>query len=159
MTTALAPEVKASARRVQSRSETSEVFRAEDDSILCGDVDEIQVDTSSGDLASQIREYAGPVLDIDHDDFALAGDRDMGDREQMPRGPSVRDEDVELSTLAWPNACGGCDIHAGIANRGGDPRQRSRGVLDVDDQVDRHIPRALPAYLTPAVPTGADAAA
>jgi hypothetical protein len=35
----------------------------------------------------------------------------------MLRGLGVRDEDVELGPLAGPDARGGCDIDAGIADR------------------------------------------
>jgi hypothetical protein len=45
----------------------------------------------------------------------------MGNRQRVLRGLGVRDEDVELRPLAWPDARGGCDVHAGIADRGGHP--------------------------------------
>ena len=64
----------------------------------------------------------------------------------MLRGLGVRDEDVELGPLARPDARGGRDVHAGIADRGRHLRQRPGGVLDVDDQVDRHVTRAASAY-------------
>src|SRR3712207_7600772 len=57
------------------------------------------------------------VLDVDHHYFALAADRDMGDRQRMPCGLGVRDEDVELGPLAWPDARGGGDVDAGVADR------------------------------------------
>jgi hypothetical protein len=59
----------------------------------------------------------------------------------------MRDEDVELGLLAWPDARSGCDVHAGIADRVRHSSQRPRGVLDVDDKVNRHLFRARSAYL------------
>jgi hypothetical protein len=56
----------------------------------------------------------------------------------MLRSPRVRDEDVELGPLTGADARGRGDVHAGIADRGRDPRQRPGGVFDVDDQVDCH---------------------
>ena len=129
-------------RRGRERGpEGREVGCPEDHAIARGHVDEIEVHSGPGDLASQVRQHAGAVLDLDHHDLALAGDREMGDRQGMPHGLGVRDEDVELGPLARPDA--GCrrDVHAGIADRGRDLRQRPRGVLDVDDQVDCHGPR------------------
>ena len=103
-----------SARGVERGPESSEVRRPEDHAILCCDIHEIEVDSSSGDLASQVRQHAGAVLDIDHDYFALAGDRDMGNRQRMLRGLGMRNEDVELGPLAWPDARGGCDVDASL---------------------------------------------
>jgi hypothetical protein len=131
-----------SAVGVQRAPEGSEVGRPEDHAISRGDVDEIEVDSSPGDLASQVSQHAGAILDIDDDYFALAGDRDMGNRQRMLRGLGVRDKDVELGPLAWPDTRGGCDVHSGITNRGRHLRQRPRSVLDVDDQIDRHVSRA-----------------
>ena len=136
-----------SARDVQRGLERSDVVCPEDHTISRGDVHEIEVHSSPGDLASQVRQHAGAVLDIDDDDFALAGDRDMGNRKRMLRGLGMRDEDVELGLLAWPDARGGCDVHAGITDRGRHLSQRPRGVLNVDDQVNRHVLRARSAYL------------
>ena len=135
----------ASARVAERGPQGGEVGRPEDHAVLCGDVDEIEVDPGPGDLAGQVRQHAGAVLDIDDDDLALAGDRDVGDRQRMLRGLGVRDEDVELGPLARPDACGGRDVHAGVADRGRHPRQRPGRVLDVDDQVDRHVP---PCFLS-----------
>ena len=92
--------------------------RPEDHAIARGDVDEVEVDPGPGDLASQVRQHAGAVLDLDHDDLALAGDRDMGDRQRVLRGLGVRDEDVQLGPLARPDAGGRRDVHAGVADRG-----------------------------------------
>ena len=51
-------------------------------------------ETSLGDLASEVGQYAGPVLDIDHDNFTLPGDRDVGNRQRMLHGLGVRDQYV-----------------------------------------------------------------
>jgi hypothetical protein len=51
----------------------------------------------------------------------------------MLRGPGVRDEDVQLGSVPWPGARGGRDVDAGVADRGGDLRERVRSVLDVND--------------------------
>ncbi len=87
----------------------------------------------------------GAILDIDHDDLALAGDGRMGDPQQVLRARGVRHEDVELRPLGLPDARDRCDVHAGIAAPGRDVRQRPRSVLDVDDQLDCHVPPAMPA--------------
>ena len=42
--------------------------------------------------------------------------------------------------LAGADTRGGCDVHTSIADRGGHLSQRPEGVLNVDDQVDRHLP-------------------
>ena len=65
----------------------------------------------------------------------------------MPRSLGVRYEDVEFGALAWADARGRCDVHTGVADRGRYARQRPRGVLDVDNEVDRHVSRARSAYL------------
>jgi hypothetical protein len=64
----------------------------------------------------------------------------------MLRSLGVRDEDVELGPVAWTDARGRGDIHAGIADRGRDPSQRPWGVVHVDDQVDCHVWPAASAY-------------
>jgi hypothetical protein len=69
----------------------------------------------------------------------------MGDGERVPGGLGVLDEDVQLGALAGPEARRRGDVHAGVADRGRDVRQRSRGVVEVDDEVDGHV--AAPAYL------------
>jgi len=52
-----------------------QVGGSENDSITRGDVYEVEVDASVGDLASEVREYSGIVLDVDDYDLALARDR------------------------------------------------------------------------------------
>jgi catechol 2,3-dioxygenase-like lactoylglutathione lyase family enzyme len=74
----------------------------------------------------------------------LAADRDVGDRQRVARGLRVLDEDVQLGLLAASDARGGGDVHARVADRGGDLRERARRILDVDDEVDRHGPRRQP---------------
>ena len=88
-----------SKRVVQRDPQGSEIGRAEDHAISGGHVDEIEVDSSPGDPAGQIGEYSRSVLDIDHDDLALAGDREMRNRQRVLRGPGVRNEDVKLRSL------------------------------------------------------------
>ena len=90
------------------------------------------------DPARQVREHAGAVLDVDHDDLALARHREVRDRQRVPRGLGVGDEDVQLGPLARPDARGRRDVHARVADRRRDLRQRAGRVLDVDDQVDCH---------------------
>ena len=50
----------------------------------------------------------------------------------------VRNQDVQLGALTGADARGGGDVHPRIADRGRHLGQRAGGVLDVDDQVDRH---------------------
>ena len=96
--------------RVQRGPESSEVGRPEDHAISRGDVDEIEVDSSPGDLASQVRQHAGAVLDIDHDDLALAGDCDMGNRQRdasRPRraGRGCAARPARLARCTWRLRC------------------------------------------------------
>ena len=59
----------------------------------------------------------------------------------------VGDENVQLGTVAGAHAGGGGDIHAGVTDRGRDLSERPGGVLDVDDQIDRHLRRAAVSLL------------
>ena len=52
-----------------------QVGGSENDSITCGDVYEVEVHASIGDLTSEVSEHSGIVLDVDDYDLALAGDR------------------------------------------------------------------------------------
>src|SRR3954463_8539841 len=108
------PPSNPSARRVQRGSKTGEVGRPEDHAISRRDIHEIEIDPGARDPARQVGQHSWAVLDIDHDDLALAGDSQIGDAQQMLRGPGMRDEDVKLRTLAGPDARGRCDVHAGI---------------------------------------------
>ena len=54
-----------------------EVGRAEDHAVARRDVDEVEVDSGLRDPAGQVRQHAGTVLDVDHDDLALARDREV----------------------------------------------------------------------------------
>jgi hypothetical protein len=58
--------------RIECGAESRKVVGSEDDAILRGDIDEIEVDPGSGDLASEVRQDAWSVLDIDDYDFTLA---------------------------------------------------------------------------------------
>src|SRR5215210_1479435 len=51
-----------SASCIQRGLQVIQVGRAEDDPILRGDVDQIEVDPGTGDLASQVRQHARAVL-------------------------------------------------------------------------------------------------
>ena len=64
----------------------------------------------------------------------------------MLRSLGVRDEDVELGALARPDARGGCDVHAGIADRGRDLRQRPRVFSMSMTRSTAICPRPAPAY-------------
>ena len=127
--------------------ESGEVGRPEHDAVPGGDVNEIEVDAGAGDLAGQVSDHAGAIFDVDDDDFPLAADCEMRDGQRMLRGPGVLDEDVKLGSLPGPDARGRRDVHAGVTDRGRNLRQRARGVVDVDDQVD--CLRRPPAYPNP----------
>src|SRR5436190_952798 len=133
-----AGELAPSACDVQGGFQAGQVRRAEDDTAARGDVDEVEVDPRLRDLARQVRQHAGAVLDLDDDHLALARHRDVRDREGVPRGLRVLDEDVELGLLTRPDARGRRDVHARVADRGRDLSERPGDVLDVDGQVDRH---------------------
>src|SRR4051794_21448858 len=114
----------------------AEVGRAEAAPVARGHVDEFEVDPARRALARQVREHPGPVLDVDHHHLALARDREVRDRQRVPPGLGVRHEDVQLRALARTDARGRRDVHAGVADRGRHRRERTRRVLDVDDEVD-----------------------
>ena len=69
------------AHDAQRGAQRAEVGRSEDDAIPGGDIDKVEVHPGPSDLASQVGQYAGTVLDIDHHDLALTGDREMRDRQ------------------------------------------------------------------------------
>jgi hypothetical protein len=50
----------------------------------------------------------------------------------------MRNEDVQLRAPTCTEARRCRDVHAGVADRGRDLRQRPRRVLDVDDEVVGH---------------------
>src|SRR4051812_39306534 len=133
-------------RDLEGGAESSEILRPEDDAISCRHVDEIEVDPGLCDLASQVGEDARPVLDVHNNDLALAGDRDMRDRQRMLHRLGMRHKDVDLGPVAWPHEGGRSDVDACVADRGGHLGQRARGVLDVDYQVDCHLSVPCPAY-------------
>ena len=120
-----------SARDAERGLEPVEVGRAEHHAVARRDVDEVEVDAGPGDLAGQVGEHAGAVLDVDHHDLALARDREVRDRQRVLRRLGVGDEDVQLGLRARPDARRRGDVDPGVADRGGDlaraPRACSRG--------------------------------
>ena len=122
-----------------------EVSGPEYHAIAGRNVDKIEVHSGARDLAGQVSQDAGAVLRVDHHHLALAGDREMRNRQRMPRGLGVGDEDVKLGSLARSDAGRRGDVHARIADRGRYLGQRSRGVLDFDDEVECHLYRAAAA--------------
>jgi hypothetical protein len=50
----------------------------------------------------------------------------------------MRDEDVQLHLGCGSDTRCGCEVHARVADRGGDTRQRARLVLDLDHDVVRN---------------------
>ena len=129
-TTRLSPRCERAARKA-SRS-----LAAEYDAAAGGDVDKVDVDACSSDLPSEICEYSRGVLDLHHRHLPLAGDRELRRRERVPDRLGMRDEDVQLCPLPTPDARGGGQVHARIADRGRDTRQRTRRVLNVNCKID-----------------------
>src|SRR5688572_7088979 len=72
-------------RDVEHLLEGVEVGGTEDDAVTGGDVDEVEVDAGAGDLAGEVGELAGTVVDVDHDHLALAADPQVGDRQRVLR--------------------------------------------------------------------------
>src|SRR5204862_1861695 len=122
-----------SAIEAECGSECRKIGRPEDHAILRRDVDEIEVDPRAGDLASQISQHAGTVLDVHDDHLALTGDRDMGCRQCVPRGLAMPDKNVKLGALPGTDAGGRCDVHASVTDRRRHLGERPRRVLDLDD--------------------------
>jgi hypothetical protein len=89
-----------SAHRAQRSAQGIEVSRPEDHAVSGGHIDEIEVDASLSGPAGQVGQYARTVLNIDHDNLAFAGDCEMRDRQRMPGGLRVWNEDVEFGSLA-----------------------------------------------------------
>jgi hypothetical protein len=114
---------------------------------------EIQVHAGAGDRRGEVGEHARPVVDLDDHDLALPADPQMGVRERMPDGLGVRDEDVELRAVAVADAGGRGEVDARVGDGTGDLGERTGRVLDVDDQVERHLTQSsLPAPRRPAPP-------
>ena len=116
-----------------------EVRRAEDHAVARGDVDEVEVDARPAILRVEVGEHAGAVLDVDDDHLALAGDGERG------RWPARACAASACGTRMWssarspaPEARGGGDVDAGVADRGRHLGERAGRVLDVDGQVDGH---------------------
>src|SRR3954451_11620343 len=57
--------------------QAGEVRGAEDETVLGRDVDEIEVDAGACDPARQVGEDARTVVDLEHDDLALAADGEL----------------------------------------------------------------------------------
>ncbi len=73
------------------------VLAVEDDAVVGGDVDGVDVDAGIGDLAGQVGERTGVVADLDHHDLTL--DRvelGVGDGKSVPDGLGVLHQDVQL---------------------------------------------------------------
>jgi hypothetical protein len=143
-------------RDLEHGLEASEVGGTEDDAIASGHVNQVEVDAGARDLASEIREHTGSVLDLDHDHLALAGYGEMRDRQRVLCCLRVGNENVELGPLPRSHAGRGGDVYAGVADRCGDARQCAGSVFDVDDQVERHV--TIPSErLVVGTATGSDA--
>jgi hypothetical protein len=54
----------------------------------------IEVDPGTRNLARQIGKDAGPVLNLDDDDFPFVADGELRDCERVLHGFRMRDEDV-----------------------------------------------------------------
>src|SRR5262249_7520782 len=134
---ALTREGGSSAGGLEYGPEAVEVGAAEDETVASRDVDEVEVDTRAGHLSRQVGEHAGPILDLDDDDLALARHGQVRDREGVPGRLCVRDEDVQLDPFGGAHAgrCG--QVHPCVADRRRDAREGSGLVVDLDDQVER----------------------
>ena len=80
----------------------------------------------------------GTVLDVDDDDLTLACHGEVGDTEHVLRRGSMGNEDVQFGPFAVSDARRRGDVDAGVADRGGDPRQRPWFVVHVDHQIHGH---------------------
>jgi len=121
-------------RSLQAR----EIGRAEDDAVPRRDVEEIEVDPGPGDLARQVGEDAGAILDLDDDHLAFAADGELREGERMPGGLRMRDEDVQLDPIRDAEARRSSEIDTCVADRGGDASESARLVLELYDQVVRN---------------------
>src|ERR1700727_3625473 len=97
------------------RAKGGEVTGTEHDTVARGHIDEVEIYARPRDLAGQVGEDPWAVLDVDYDDLALACDSEVRNRERMLRCLGVRDQDVELGSLARADARGGGRGDAGGA--------------------------------------------
>ena len=123
---------------LQHGAQTGEVRRSEHDPVPRRHVHEVEVDAGGGHLAGEVGEHTGAVVDLDHHDLPLAGDREVRDGQHVLGRRGVRDEDVQLGRAGRAEARRGGDVDPRVADRLGDPGERTRLVLDLDDQIHRH---------------------
>ena len=93
-----------SGRDAERGPERVQVRGAEDDAVAGGDVDEVEVDPGPRDPARQVRKHPGAILGVDDDDLTFSRHSEVRDRQGVPGGAGVRDEDVELGAIARPDA-------------------------------------------------------
>src|SRR4051794_10708123 len=106
-----------SARAVEGGAERVEIGGAEDHTVARRDVNEVEVDARLGDLAGEVRQHPGVVLDVHHDDLTLTRDGQLRDRERMLRRLGMWDENVQLGTLAWTDAGRSREVYPCVAHR------------------------------------------
>jgi hypothetical protein len=117
------PAASATSGLPERRLQAGEVGGAEDEAVPRRDVDEIEVDTGVCNLSCQVGKDARPILGLDHDHLALAAHGELRDRQRVPGGFGVRNEDVQLDLVGRPDARRGRQVHAGVADRGRDAGQ------------------------------------
>ncbi|HEU4841221.1 MAG TPA: DMT family transporter, partial [Ilumatobacteraceae bacterium] len=123
---------------LQHGAQTGEVGRPEHHPVAGRDVDEVEVDAGGRHLAGEVGEHARAVVDVDHRDLPLARDREVRDRQHVLGRRGVGDEDVQLRRAGRTEARRRGDVDPRIADRLGDLGERTRLVLDLDDQIHRH---------------------
>ncbi len=117
-----------------------------------GGVREIDVDVRVGELARQLAQGPGPVLDIDHQDVAFVGDPDSGALKRLPasgHGFVVQQHMGDAPALTGERGQA-ADVSAHFARDLPQPGQLSGPVLEDHGHIRRHRSLILPPCLAPA---------
>src|SRR5262245_26567859 len=89
---------------VHGPAESRQILGPEHHPVAGRHIHQIEIHAGPGDLTGQVGEYSGAILDVDDHDFALAGDRQMRNRQGVLRSFGMWDQDVEFGPLAVSDA-------------------------------------------------------
>src|SRR5215212_3250914 len=103
-------------------------------------VREVYVDVRIGELAGELAEGAGPVLDVDHEDLTLVGDPHGGVLEGVacPCHVSVVDEEVDDAAPLAGEGRKTPNVHAAATERFAEPCELARAVIQDHGEISRH---------------------
>ena len=101
---------------------------------------EVYVDVRVGELAGELTERAGPVLDVDHEDLTLVGYAHGGVPERLacPCHVFVVDQDVDDAAPLAGECRKTPNVHAAATERFAEPRELARAVIQNHGEISRH---------------------